>query len=210
MYISNKNIQAMLDIKYPHNLKTTRAVIGLFNYANKFIPNYAKLVAPLNNLLRKGVKFNFDENCKYSVDTLKKIMYSKPFLYTPDFHSPIIIRSDASLTHVSGALFQFDHDGNERILGYFSRGLHEPEKKFAIMELELIALVESITKIFYKYLIHSKFYAMIDNLSLVKFLSNPMDSGTSSLIRKKLKLIHFDFKIFFLSSKENKICDFLS
>lgn len=210
IFISKKNTQAMLDIKYPHNLKTTRAVIGLFNYANRFIPNYASLIAPLNNLLRKNVKFNFDTNCKNSVDQLKQVMTSKPFLYTPNFHSPMIIRSDASLTHIAGALFQFDEGGNERILGYFSRSLHDNEKKLAIMELELIALVESITKIFYKYLIHSKFYAMIDNLSLVKFLSNPMDTGTSSLIRKKLKLIHFDFKIFFLSSKENKICDFLS
>ncbi|UYV72754.1 hypothetical protein LAZ67_10000538 [Cordylochernes scorpioides] len=50
-----RNTDIIHAIKQPHNRKTLQSFLGAVNVYNKFIPEYARLRAPLNNLLKKDV-----------------------------------------------------------------------------------------------------------------------------------------------------------
>ncbi|UYV62133.1 K02A2.6-like, partial [Cordylochernes scorpioides] len=57
-----RNTDIIHAIKQPHNRKTLQSFLGAVNVYNKFIPEYARLRAPLNNLLKKDVVWNWNEN----------------------------------------------------------------------------------------------------------------------------------------------------
>ena len=54
----------------------------------KFVRDFAKIAAPLNQLTRKSTPFVWDENCQIVVDTLKQALTEAPILAYPDFTLP--------------------------------------------------------------------------------------------------------------------------
>ncbi|UYV70830.1 K02A2.6-like [Cordylochernes scorpioides] len=50
-----RNTDIIHAIQQPHNCKTLQSFLGAVNVYNKFIPDYARLRTPLNNLLKKDV-----------------------------------------------------------------------------------------------------------------------------------------------------------
>ena len=53
MNAAQSKITAIQEAPVPTNLTQLRAFFGLVNYYNKFIPNLAHLLHPLNNLFKK-------------------------------------------------------------------------------------------------------------------------------------------------------------
>lgn len=53
------NVEAIRDFPTPVNQKAVRSFLGLCSYYRKFIPNFSKLAAPLNELLKYGVAFTW-------------------------------------------------------------------------------------------------------------------------------------------------------
>ena len=53
-------IEAVRDFPRPHNVKTPRSFLGLGIYYRRFVKDFAKIAAPLNNLLRKKQKIRLD------------------------------------------------------------------------------------------------------------------------------------------------------
>ncbi|GBM26352.1 hypothetical protein AVEN_239352-1 [Araneus ventricosus] len=68
----------------PLPLMDGQRFLGSVNVYNKFIPQYAKLRFPLNQLLKKDVKFNWTNECQDTFD--KETLTTKPVLhlYNPD------------------------------------------------------------------------------------------------------------------------------
>lgn len=54
-------INKVLQFKSPKNLKELLKFTGLLSFYAKFIPNYARIVKPLNRLKQKGVKYVWSE-----------------------------------------------------------------------------------------------------------------------------------------------------
>ena len=52
-----KNIEAIMKINPPKNLKDVRRYLGLTGFYRKFIPSYARLALPLTNLAKKNTEF---------------------------------------------------------------------------------------------------------------------------------------------------------
>ncbi|UYV82126.1 EPM2AIP1 [Cordylochernes scorpioides] len=79
-----RNLDTINSIKPPTNQKTLQSFLRAVNVYNKFIPDYARLRAPLNRLLKKDVKWNWDPDCQQAFTTLKESLTSKPVLH---FHA---------------------------------------------------------------------------------------------------------------------------
>ena len=52
-----KNIEAIMKMNPPKNLKDVRRYLGLTGFYRKFIPSYARLALPLTNLAKKNTEF---------------------------------------------------------------------------------------------------------------------------------------------------------
>ena len=127
----------------PTNLKGVQSVLGLFNYYRNFVPDFAKITAPLYKLIKKNEPFKWTEDQQQALDTLKQKMVEAPILAHPDFDKPFILYSDASYFGFGYILSQ-EKDGVEHPVGYGSRKISPAENNYTITELECSAVVWSV------------------------------------------------------------------
>lgn len=71
---------------------------------------------------------------------------------------------DASNTPLGGVLSQIQ-EGQQQIIGYFSKTLSRPERNYCVTRRELLAVVKSVEH-FYKYLYGCKFLPRTDHDAL--------------------------------------------
>ena len=55
------NVEAILNFPCPRNPKDVRSFLGLAGYYRRFMQNYAEITYPLTSLLKKRIKFIWDE-----------------------------------------------------------------------------------------------------------------------------------------------------
>ena len=84
--IDAARIAALEQVKYPQTQTKLRSFLGLCNVYRRFVPHYAKIAHPLNQLLKKGQPVQlegFDESCKKAFHKLKKAILAPPVLVLP-------------------------------------------------------------------------------------------------------------------------------
>ncbi|KAL4083088.1 hypothetical protein QTP88_028418 [Uroleucon formosanum] len=89
-------IVSVMNFPAPKIVKQIKSFLRLSGYYRKFINNYSSIANPMTNLLRKDVKFNWDDKCQQAFDKLKTILCSEPILQYPDFTKEFILTTDAS------------------------------------------------------------------------------------------------------------------
>ena len=70
--ISPNKIDAILKLKTPGNASELRRVLGLVNFLTKFIPNAQTNFTPLNELLKKGVCWQWSNDQQRAFDEIKQ------------------------------------------------------------------------------------------------------------------------------------------
>ena len=63
-----------------------------------FVLNFSKIARPMTELLKKGVRFNWDDKCEQAFQTLRKLLTSAPVLAQPDITRPFDVYCDVSGT----------------------------------------------------------------------------------------------------------------
>jgi len=75
------------------------------SYYRKFIKNFAKIVTPFTNLLKKStITYKWDGACDEAFETLKGILVKTLVLKLPNFDKDFEINSDASDFVIGGVL----------------------------------------------------------------------------------------------------------
>ena len=77
-------IAIIVNLPAPKSVKQLRIVLGHTEYYRKFIKGYTKVTTPMEKLLKKDVKFLWNEECQQSLDILKEKMVTTPILVFPD------------------------------------------------------------------------------------------------------------------------------
>ena len=85
-----------------------RSFLGLCGFYQRFVTNYAQVAAPLNDLLRKNLVWQWSDKEKQSFQQLKRQMLSAPVLIVPDSTKPYFLHSDASEFAIGATLSQQD------------------------------------------------------------------------------------------------------
>ncbi|UYV69148.1 hypothetical protein LAZ67_6002591 [Cordylochernes scorpioides] len=161
------------------------------NVYNKFIPEYARLRTPLNNLLKKDVVWVWDEAFQKAFISLKESLTQHPILHLYKEGLPCQVYCDASTLGIAGILKQVHPDGNVYPVQFFSRTLRSHERNYSISELECLAIVESVEK-FRIYLMGRKFTIFSDHHALqwLKTIKNP----SGRLFRWSLRLSSYEYE----------------
>ena len=101
-------------------------MLGVLGYQRQFIPNFAHLAHPLNELLKKNKQFEWTEECSAAVDTLIKAVTSDPVLICPDFTKPFVLEVDA-LQYATGAILYQQSEDKWQPVGYYSKSFNKAE-----------------------------------------------------------------------------------
>lgn len=201
-----EKIEAITKIKQPKNPKDIKSFLGLVGYYRKFIPNFAKTAKPLTCLLKKDTPFKWTEKCQDSFDKLKNSLITKPILQYPKFDQPFILTTDCSNEALGSVLSQGEINSDLPI-AYHSRTLNAAEQNYSTTEKELLAIVDSV-KHFRPYLYGQTFTIVTDHRPLTWLMS--CKDPSSRLVRWRLKLMEYDYKIIYKPGKQNSNADCLS
>jgi hypothetical protein len=86
---SNRKVEAVENFPQPNTVKQLKSFLGLAGYYSRFVPQFSKIAAPLQNLLKKDAKFLWGEDQEVAFCTLKQKLTSKPILNYPNFFGGI-------------------------------------------------------------------------------------------------------------------------
>ena len=206
--IDPKKIEAVLKLQRPKLKKDVRSFLGFVSYHRNFIPNFARITAPLNELIKKKMptKVKWNDKCEQAFNQLKNALSSAPILAFPDFSKEFSLETDASKLQIAAVLLQ-KQDGQRVMISCVSRTLTPAEQNYSIVELECLAVVYGIQQ-FRSYLFGRHFTVFTDQRSL-KWLMK-MKNPSGRLARWVISLQQYDFTIEYKPGSENLAADALS
>lgn len=93
-------------MKNPENKKDLQKLLGVINYVRDFIPKLAEITAPLRELLKKNVIFQWENSHSEAVNKIKNILVSNTVLKNFDTKKQITIQTDACQEGLGCCLLQ--------------------------------------------------------------------------------------------------------
>ena len=99
-------VSGVREWKVPTNVTENRAFHGFTNFYRCFIPNFSKIARPLNDLLKKGVKWHWGKEQQEAFEKIRDLMTTEPVLHQPDQSKPFEVEVDASNYTMGTVLMQ--------------------------------------------------------------------------------------------------------
>ena len=207
--VMDAKLQAVREYPRPTNAKDVRAWLGFASYYRTFIPDFATIAFPLNELLRKGVPFEWKAPQENAFQKLKTLLTEAPTLelYKPE-ERQLILQTDASEMGVAAVLTQRKENGLERPVMYASRTLRGAEINYPVREKEALAIVFGVQH--FRDLLHGRFFTVETDHESLKHLWLQPVKPSSRLARWMETLQEFDFKVVYRKGADNINADVLS
>ena len=196
---------ALAEMATPKSTKDVRSVLGFAGYFRSFIKDYALITKPLARLCSKVVPFEWTSVEQGAFEELKRRAMDIPFLAHIDYTKELVLRTDASVKGIGGALFQVGEDKVEHLVALASKAFTPAESKWTTIEQECFAIFYCIRK--WEHMLRGhKFVVETDHKNL-SFIQN---SETPKIVRWRLALQDYQFMIRHIAGSSNVVADALS
>jgi hypothetical protein len=200
--VDEEKIKAVREWLPPQNVSQVRSFLGLAGFYRRFVKDFSTIAAPINELTKKEVPFQWGAAQEKAFEELKMKLTTAPLLALPNFGKTFEIECDASGVGIGGVLMQ-----EGRPIAYFSEKLSGPTLNYSIYDKELYALVRSL-ETWQHYLLPKEFVIHSDHESL-KHLK-----GQLKLNRRHAKwsefIESFPYIVKYKKGKDNVVADALS
>ena len=196
----------------PANRTDLRSFCGLVNQLTSGTNVIAELISPLRPLLSTKNDFVWSHNHAEAFSKIKEHLVTSPVLAFFDLSKPTRICTDASRQGLGFVLQQQSTQGEWTLVQAGSRFLSNAESRYAIIELELLAVTWAILKckMFLEGLQH--FRVITDHNPLIPILnSHRLDEiENPRLQRLRTRLMAFNFTAEWCKGTKNQAPDALS
>jgi hypothetical protein len=174
-----------------------RSFLGLAGYYRRFFLNFSRILKPITELLKKGIKYVWRKECDEAFQTLKKLLTTSPVVAQPDIAKPFEVYCDASGTALGCVLMQ-----EGRVVSYSSRQLRCHEEHFPTHDFESVAVV-MVLRTWRHYLLGNVVHIYTDHKSTQPDL-NMRQIRWLELIKD------YELEVHYHSGKANVVADALS
>ena len=202
-----ERIEAILRYPAPKNQRQLRKFLGVCNFHQQFIVNYASYVEPLLVLLRKGNRWSWTTELQRAFETLRSKFAESIYLVHPDEEKSWIINTDASGKAIGSVLMQQDEDGDFNIISTASRVLRPSEQRYTTCEKELLAIIYALQR-FRVYIYGRKAILFTDNQAIT-FLHKCVITS-NRVARWMVEIQQFDLEIRHIKGVQNHLADVFS
>nr|XP_016442948.1 PREDICTED: uncharacterized protein LOC107768342 [Nicotiana tabacum] len=196
--VDHGKIQAIVEWKPPKSPTEIRSFLGLAGYDRRFVNGFSIISYPLTQLLKKDVKFAWDDKYQESFEKLKYLLTKAHILTLPIEGKEYVIYSDASHYGLGCILMQ-----EGKVVAYASRKWKPHELNYPTRDLELAAKV-FVLKICRHYLYGEKCHIFTDHASL-KYLGKA-NVVTDTLSRKSFAGLSLSPLPLYLELREMNAC----
>jgi len=94
--IEGEKVDGVLSWPEPKNVKDVRKFLGLTNYYRRFIKDFAQVTRPMNVLMRKDMKWQWEQKQQKVFDKLKRVFTTRLVLAVPDLDKEFRVEADTS------------------------------------------------------------------------------------------------------------------
>ena len=158
---SLEKTKAIFDWPTPRTIKDVCSFVGLLDFYHCFIPHFANIAGPLNDLTSAGTAFTWEPKHEEAFTKLKNALVSPPLLDYPLKNDKFVLSTDVSDNSLGAVL----STARGTVIEYVSRTLSSAEKKYATTEKECLVIVWAVHK-FRHYLIGDHFLLETDHKPL--------------------------------------------
>jgi hypothetical protein len=141
--INPKKAEAIVEWPTPWNLKDVQSFLGMCNFWQKFIRGFSMITRPLNDLVKKGVPFEWTEERQAVFTTLKHVITTAPVLRIPWEDLLYLVEMDTSGVPLGMVLSQ-QHEGSWHPVDFHSWSLTPAEWNYPAHDSELLAIIDSL------------------------------------------------------------------
>jgi hypothetical protein len=208
--VAEKNTDALRKAQPPRTQTELRSFLGLCNVYRRFVPGFAKVSGPLNQLLRKGEGPTLGiltPDQLTAFHSLREKLLHPPVLALPRKEGRYVLDTDASDLQIGACLSQEHPDKLRHPIGYWSRSLNPAERNYSTTEKECLAIVWAIL-LLRPYLEGQRFLVRTDHHSL-RWVLNLADAQ-GRLARWRLRLLEFDFEVEYSPGRQHHAADTMS
>ncbi|KAH3680231.1 hypothetical protein WICMUC_000496 [Wickerhamomyces mucosus] len=203
--IDPEKIRALSLLTPPTTIKLIQSFLGLVNFNSRFIRDYQRKAKSLYYQLTKNAIWDqqaIDKTFYAIIEDLSQAVSLTPF----DFTAPLKIYTDGSGSGTGAVLFQTLPDLS--ICGYYSRSLHQTDKKLSATQLELLAMYnvlkhEKLVRYFSQIIIYT------DHKPLLGLLDKGKDETNPRIIRMINYIQALPLELHYIAGEGN-ISDYLS
>jgi len=123
--VDPERVTAIEKIRLSPNKKQVQSFLGNVNFLRRFVPNFAELLKPITDMLRKEVEIKWTTEVRNYFTQLKTILGASPVLVSPDYTKEFQVFSFASEHTIETVLLQKNKEDHEQPISFFSKGLRD-------------------------------------------------------------------------------------
>ena len=202
--IDEEKIRDVLSFSAPENPTDLRSYLGLATYLADYIENFADLVNPMWEVLKKQ-PFQWSSEANRAFESSKtriaKCTTTLGFFSETD---RTIVYTDAS-PHALGAVLVQENEKGARIICFASKTLTATEKAYPQVQKEALGIVWAVERLYF-YLMGREFTIRTDARGLSFIFDSDKTSCKRALNRADgwaLRLSCYNYKIEWITGKEN-------
>lgn len=200
-----ERIKAIEQMGQPKSKKDLQKFLGVVNYVRSFITNLSELTAPLRELLKKNVIFNWTERQTNAFNSIKQQIVNAPILVPFDTSKEIQIQCDASKDGLGCCILQ-----DKKPIAFASRSLSDSERNYSQIEKEFLSILFACKK--FKFYTYGRTVKVVnDHKPLTSIIKKEIHKIPSSKLQNiRIKLLNFDIQLEYAPGKTIHIADYLS
>ena len=177
----------------------------MINFLGPHIPNLAAVLAPLRELVKTDVHFQWSVTAEKAWNAIKAILASEPVLQFFNPATKSTIQTDASKHGLGACLMQ---EGG-KLVAYASQSLSQAERNYAQIEKELLTIVFACNKF------HQSIYGFptdiqTDHEPLEAIINKPLHKVSPRLQQMLLRLQKYELSLRYVKGKYLYVADSLS
>lgn len=200
-------LRALTEMPTPKNQQGVRKFLGFSNYYRRFVREYAEISQPLNQLLKKDVRFHWGNAQEEAFKILKTCISEDSLLYHPDMDEPFTVHISSSSIGLGAILSQKDDEGDDYPVLFASRTLRGAEVRYTSAELDCLALVYALNQ--FKPFIYGVPFTVITNSPAINWLRDS-NNPTSRQVKWKTFLNDFEFEVEIKKQKKAQLAEAFS